>query len=377
MKFIILKDNLKRGISIVEKATTKFSNLPILNNILIKAEKNFLNLAATNLEIGVNWWFLAKIEREGKIAIPVSVLSNFVNLLPNQPITLEKKDLILSIESEKYKAQLKGSDPNDFPIIPQIKEKENIIINAQTFCQGLSQVVDIPVPSPARPEISGIYLFSEKNLIKIAATDSFRLGEKILYFSQNTPLTKSYSLILPQRTAKEIINIFSEREGELKIYFSPNQIQIELPMTETNHPQVQLVSKLIEGEYPNYQEIIPKKYKTQVVLQKNEFLNQVKTASLFSGKINEIKFEINSKENKVEIFSQTPDLGQYHSFLPGKIKGEKLTISFNGKFLIDGLLKIKSSELILELSGPEGAAILRPVGDTNYFYVVMPIKASV
>ncbi len=376
MKLLILQEKLKQGLNIIERISSKSLTLPILNNILISAEKNFLNLAATDLEIGINWWVLSKIEKEGKITIPSRLFSNFINLLPNKKIELELKNNNLFIECENYKTQIKGLSAEEFPIIPKITNGDIISIEAPSFCKSLNQITDIAVPSTARPEISGIYFLFQKNLITIAATDSFRLGEKKIFLKNNSTLEKEYSLILPQKTAKELINIFSEKQGELKMYFSPNQVMFEYPMEETDHAQVQVISRLIEGEYPNYQEIIPKKYTTQLVLNKDEFLNQIKTASLFSGKINEVKIKAGQKENKIEIFSQSSEIGEYQSSVSGKIKGEPVEISFNHRFLLDGLLSIKTPEIILEMNKETDPGVLKAVGDDTYIYVVMPIKAS-
>ena len=374
MKLIILQNKLKQGLSVIERASSKSFILPILRNLLLKAEKNFLELSATDLEMGIKWWILAKIEKEGKITIPISILSTFINLLPEKPINLVASNQILSVECENYKTKIKGQSSEDFPIIPEISEGISFSLNSLSFCQGLGQIVDIVFPSTVRPEISGIHFLIQKDLIKMAATDSFRLGEKTLFLEKPLPIEEEISLILPQKTAKEIINIFGEKEGELKILVSPNQILFESLMAETSHPQIHLSSKLIDGEYPNYQEIIPKKYETQVVLEKQEFLNQIKAASLFSGKVNEVKFKIDPKKEIVEISSQNPETGEYHSLLPGKIKGQGEEISFNYRFLNNGLLNIKSSEVIFELNGEVGPGVLKPVGDASYIYVVMPIK---
>jgi len=378
MKLLILQEKLKEGLNITERVATKSLSLPILNNVLITTEKNFLNLATTDLEIGIKWWTLSKIEEEGKIVVPVRVLSSFINLVLNQKINLETKNNTLFIDCEKYKTQIKGFNAEDFPIIPKIPEQDLILVENSSFCQGLSQIIDITAPSTARPEISGIYFLFQKDSIIMAATDSFRLGEKKL-FSETTfkgASSKEYSLILPQKAARELINIFGEKKAQLKICFSPNQVMFELPMSETDHPQVQLTSRLIEGDYPNYQEIIPKKFETQIVLQRNEFLNQIKAASIFSGKINEVKFKIDPKKGQVEILSQNPELGEFRSFIRGKIKGRVLEVSFNHRFLADGLSNIKSSEIIFELNGEAGPGVLKPVGDPSYLYVVMPIKLS-
>lgn len=377
MKITILKEKLKNGINIVERISGKSLSLPILNNILIKVEKSFLNLATTDLEIGINWWSLVKTEKEGKIAIPSRVLSDFVNFLPDKPVKLELNDLTLKIECENHQTSIKGFNPEDFPIIPKITEGENISIKSQPFCQSLNQIVDIASYSSTKPEISGVYLLFQKNLITMTATDSFRLGEKKIYFKSSLEnISKDYSLIIPQRAVKEIINIFGEKEGDLTIYFSSNQVLFETPLPETPHPQIQLISRLIEGEYPDYQEIIPKKHDSQVTLQRNDFINQIKLASLFSGKINEVKLKVDPSKNRVDFFSQNPDLGEHHSFLTGKVEGKPCEISFNYRFLLDGLLNIKSSEVVLELSGSEKPGVLRPKGDDSYLYLVMPIKSS-
>jgi DNA polymerase-3 subunit beta len=382
MKITILKDKLKEGISIVEKISAKSASLPILNNILISAEKNFLNLTATDLEIGIKWWALVKTEKEGSIAIPSRVLSGFVSFLPNKSVNLELKGFDLKIDCENYQTVLKGVDPEDFPIIPKVSSEEKVEIPIKKFCQSLSGVVDIASLSSAKPEISGVYFLFQKNMITMAATDSFRLGEKKIYLdSSSDNASKEYSFILPQKAAKEIINIFNEKEGVLTIYFSPNQILFETRLSEVVHPQIQLTSRLVEGDYPSYQEIIPKKYETRVSFSLDEFINQIKLASLFSGKINEIKLKIDSSKNRINFFSQNPDVGEYNSFLPGKVEGKPCEISFNYRFLLDGLLNIslnqqKKSEAVLELTGSEKPGVLRLKGDESYLYLVMPIKNS-
>lgn len=374
MKLLILQEVLKKGLSIIERVSSKSLTLPILNNILISSEKNFLNLAATDLEVGINWWCLTKTEKEGKITVPSRLFSSFVNLLPGKTITLSAENDNLLIEYDNYKNQIKGISAEEFPIIPKISDGEFIFIKADSFCQSLSQVCDIPILSSTRPEISGVYINFSKDLIIIVSTDSFRLGEKKIFVKNGLNLKKDYSLIIPQRAIKEIINIFSGHLGEIKICFSSNQVMFESQMAETSHPQIQLVSRLIEGEYPNYKEIIPSKFATQLILDKSEFLSQIKTASLFSGKINEVKIKTDSAKKGIEISSQAAEIGKHESMLPAKIKGEPVDASFNYKYLIEGLSNIKGSEIIFELNGDSGPGLIKPVGDDSYVYVVMPIK---
>lgn len=380
MKLHILQEKLKEGLRVVERISPRSLTLPVLNTVLLSVKKNFLNLSATDLEIGIKWWTLAKTEEEGEIAVPISLLSNFFSLLPGKQTMLQKKDNILSVECGNHKTQIKGMSSEDFPIIPVIPKEKFIEIEINSLCQGLEQIADISSPSQTRPEISGVYFSLQKDLIKMVATDSFRLGEKTIFLGgADIPPGipgEEISFIIPQKTAKEIINIFSQKEGRLKIYFSPNQILLESQMAETPHPEIQIVSRLIEGEYPAYQEIIPQKCGTQIVLDKNDFLNQLRISSLFSGKINEIKLKVDPKKSGIEFLSQNQDIGEHRSFMEGKVKGEALEISFNHRFLIGGLSTIKSQEVSFELSKEEGPAVLRPVGDQSYLYVVMPIKAS-
>jgi len=376
MKLSILKENFLNALNIVSKATSKSFTLPVLNNILLSTEKNFLKLSSTDLEIGIKYWILAKIEKEGGIVMPVKFLINLINLISDEKINLEVKNNILYLEGKNYKNQIKGLSPDDFPIIPEVKSETKLEIDNHVLCEGLSQIVNIASPSQTRPEISGVYFYLNEDLIELAATDSFRLAEKKISIPKSSSFSEKVSLIVLQKTIREIINIFGENPGKIKIYFSPNQIMFESKMSEVAHPNIQVVSRLIEGEYPNYKEIIPKEFKTTLILQKQEFLNQIKTASLFSGKINEIKIKIDPEQEIIEIFAQNPDLGQSKSEIKGKIKGEKVEVSFNYRFLIDGLLNIKSKEIIFALNKEEGPGILKPVNDETFIYVVMPIKGS-
>ncbi len=374
MKLVVLQEKLKKGLNIVEKISTKSLTLPILNNILITIEKNFLKLSSTDLEIGIKWWVLSKTEKVGAIIIPTKIFCNFINLLPNEKINIEIKNNNFLINCGNYKTKIKGFNSDDFPIIPEIKKEEYISLESSFFCEALKQVVDISALSNNRPEISGIYFLFQKNIITIAATDSFRLGEKKIFLKNKFSLKNDYSLIIPQKTIKEVINIFSEDEGNINIYFSSNQIMFERLFKEINHPQVQLISRLIDGEFPNYKEIIPKKYITKLVLNKENFINQIKSASLFSGKANEIKIKVDKSNNKIEILSENSNVGEYQSFMYGKINGEAIEISFNYRFILDGLSNIKSSEVVFELNNDFNPSVLKPVGDDSYLYIVMPIK---
>src|SRR5579863_36091 len=275
MKVEILKENLKTNLNIIERVVGKNLSLPILNNVLITTDDNFLNLVSTDLEIAIKLWILVKIIKKGSVVVPAKFLSSYISSLPNEKIILDQKEQNLYIECKSLKTNIQGFNPEDFPIIPEFKDSEFLEVDANKIYQGLSCIVDIAAQSANRPEISGIYFSFSKNTIKIVATDSFRLGEKNVQLEK--ALEKDHTFILPQKAAREIMNILENKEGMVKIYFSSNQALFELPMKEVKHPQVQITSRLIEGEYPNYQDIIPTKFKTQAVLKRDEFLSQIKT----------------------------------------------------------------------------------------------------
>ena len=374
MKIEILKINLKKALDIVEKITRKNITLPALSNVLLSVEGNFLRLDATNLEISVSWWILAKIEEEGKVAIPATFFSNLINLLTDEKIELETQNKNLLLKTQNQTTQIHGIDPEEFPIIPKIEKEEIITISNKKLLESLEQVIEIPSVSQVRPEISGIYFSFKKDTLKIVSTDSFRLAEKGI--SLKTKSKKDISFIVPQDAVRELMNILGQEDGNTIIYFSQNQILFENERKEDSHPRIQILSRLIEGEYPNYQEIIPKKYKTQVIVKKDELENKLKQAGLFSGKISEVKLNIDVKKKKIKIYSESPEIGKNESYISAKIKGEDMDVSFNYKFLISGLQNIKSSEVILELNGDDGPGVLKPVGDENYIYVSMPIKLN-
>ncbi len=374
MKIEVLTSKLKEAVLCCERIVKKTTSLPVLKNILLQTTGNFLELTTTNLETTLRYWILAKVEKQGKVIVPANFLANLVSLLRGEKITLEEKGKNLLLKSENQISQIHGQDPEEFPIIPKVSKEVVFTLNSKKLADGLSQVVEIPTASQVRPEISGLYFLFKKKKLVIVGTDSFRLGEKTIELDEE--VKKESSFILPQEAGKELLNILTQKEGKVTCYPSPNQVLFEFLMEETSHPQINILSRLIEGEYPNYQEIIPKKFTTRFQIDKENFQNQIKEAGLFSGKILEVKITPLVKEGKLKIFSQSPETGINESYLYAKIEGEQFEVAFNYRFLLEGLNNIKSSEVIFELSGEEGPGVLRPVGDQSYLYILMPIKAS-
>ena len=372
MKFEILTDNFKKALSGSEKVTRKILTLPVLQNVLLKAEGNFLQLTTTNLETTIQWWVLAKIEKPGTSVVPATFLSNLIGLVKSEKIQIIEQNKSLSITAENQSFQVQGYDPEDFPLIPKIEKAKKYQIQCSVLARGLAQVIDIPNISQIRPEISGVYFSIQKDKLKIVATDSFRLGEKTLSLGEKTE--DELHFIIPQASSRELLNIAMSEEGSVNIILNPNQVLFEFFDQELSHSKIHILSRIIEGEYPNYKEIIPKKYSTSIQLDRAEFENQIKKAGLFPGKVLEVKLEVFPGEGKIRIFSQSADIGKNESFMAAKVSGEKVEVSFNYKFLLDGLSDIKSSEVSLELSTNNGPGALRPVGDSSFLYILMPVK---
>jgi DNA polymerase-3 subunit beta len=378
MNFSILTKELKKGVSAAERVTGKNLTLPILDNVLIEALQNFLKISATDLELGIQWWGMCKTDKEGKIAVPAKLLSQIIGSLSDEKVNVKEKGNTLVIEGKNHKTQVKGFTSDDFPIIPSFSKDVFVEVDAKKIKEGLMSVADVVSLSQIKPEISGVYFLFEKDAVKMVATDSFRLAEKIITFSNKQGYKNMFkegvSFILPQRAAKELINIISDEEKTLRIYLSESQVLFETFLSTVNHPEINLISRQIEGEYPSYQEIIPKEGKTKITVNKEEFLKQIKTAGIFGGRTNEVVLKITAKEKQAEIFSQDADIGEANLNIPAKTEGSSIKVSFNWKFLIDGLVNIKSSEIVFEFQGDDGPAVIRPVGDASYLYVVMPIK---
>jgi len=373
MKLTILTQELKKGLSYTERLTGRNLTLPILNNVLIEALPNFLKISSTDLETGIEWWGLCKTEEEGRITIPAKILSQVVNNISDEKIEIEDKNDTLFIKTKTFKTQIKGYTADDFPIIPQFSKEDCIEVSAQELKDGLADVVDIASLSQIRPEISGIYFVFKKDLVNLVATDSFRLVERTIKSNNyKNSFSEDIKFILSQKTTKEVINILQENTGLVKIYYSESQILFETCLSEIEHPEINLISRQIEGNYPAYKEIIPKEYKTRIIVEKDRLVKQIKLAGLFAGKINEMK--IKNDDKNLEILSQDLELGENSSTLEAKIEGDNTEISFNYKFVLDGINRVKTKNVVLELQGSSGAGVIKAEEGMDYIYVVMPIK---
>ena len=377
MKIITLRTNLQKIINLIQRIITKNPKLPILENILIEVENKKIKISATNLELGLNIWLKGKINGEGKVCVPINLISNIINNSKDERIELNTENLNLIIKSDNYSAIIKGYDYNDFPIIPNLntilssikdKEKENILeLSTKEIKELISQLENIVTISETHPELSGIYLKFKKNEIEAVATDSIRLGIKKIKIAENN-INKN--IILPLISFYELIQILNLKEHEsVKIIINDNQIVFDFD-------NIYFVSRLINGSYPNYEQIIPKEFNIILKLNKQEFINQLKLVSLFTSNNNDIKLEILNKENKIKLTSQTQQ-GSSSAIIKADIEGRGLEgIIFNYKFILDGLNNIKDkNNIIFKIQNESTPILIEGVEKDTFNYILMPIKS--
>ncbi|HKK54293.1 MAG TPA: DNA polymerase III subunit beta [Patescibacteria group bacterium] len=377
MKIISLQENLKKGISVVSHITSKNVNLPILNNILIKADEGNIDLIATNLEIGIIHSVRGKIEKPGEITIDAKIINEYINFLPQEKITFDVKDENIKIECSNYKTKIKGESAKEFPLLPEIEENNIINISLIEFKKALSQVVFAVSKSESRVELSGILFEFSDNKLFMVATDSYRLAEKTvdINIEKNKNLDENNKIIIPAKTAQEVLRIASNlsddldsSEKKVKLYINENQIVFELDDSK-------IISRLISGQYPDYKQIIPQKKETEIIVSRQELIRAIKASSIFSKSgINDINISVNAEKKEIIISSLSTQTGESVINLNGEIKGKNNDITLNFRYLLDGLNNIDSDNIRLFIVDNNTPCMIKNEKEDSYLYIVMPIK---
>lgn len=367
MKLIIIKSNLKELVSIAERAVGENVNLPILKNALIKAEGGFVSFTATNLEVGVIARTSGKVIEDGSLTIPIAILSSLINNLKSDRLNLETRGNVLEVKTDNYSATIQGLSADEFPQLPSVKDLEsNLQIKGLFLKEAIEQVAVAAQTSDLRPELNSIFFdFSLENL-KLAATDGFRLAEKTIPAGNFTANNREpFKIIVPLKTCYEILRIVKD-EDMVAIACDQNQI-----LVKTEH--VELISRLIEGNFPQYAQLIPKKLVSEVAVNTAEFWSGIKLASVFGQKNGEVEVIIHPSKKALEIIAKDQVIGENAYLLPAKIKGDAMEIVFNWRYLGDPLKVIKTEEVTLGFQAEANPAIIRPAADGSYFYIVKPI----
>jgi len=370
VKIIILKNNLKSALDIVGRAIGQNLNLPVLGSVLIKAENNQIQLAATNLELAITKNVFGKVVEEGVIIVPYNTLATTVNNIASERINLEKtKNGTLELKTDNYTAIIQTVDDKEFPIIPKISgDVGEVEIKAQTLKDSLSKIVIAGEASDLRPEIGGVLFIGETAELKLVATDSFRLAEASIHGGQIKSKEKnSFKATIPLKTAQEITRIIGEDEFT-KLSIGKNQAVFETDDTT-------VTTRLIEGEFPDYKAIIPESIETKITAKREEFINALKLTSTFASKTNDVN--IKTKDNKlIEVYSSDSAIGENRYLIPAKIEGPDTEAIFSWKYLLDGVRAGSSKEIFIGLNGSDKPAIIKDPNDETYFYILMPIKPN-
>jgi len=355
----------------VEKSVGINSNLPILKNVKIEAdEKNVITLTSTDLEIAIIHKISGKVIKAGVVLLPFGVLNSLVRNLNSEKINIEKKDKKLIISADNYEASISIDDPNEYPIIPAIKNKQaSLKFNKSDFKESLSQVAVATQYSEIRPEINGIYFNYQNNKLVLVGTDSFRLVEKLVQPNSIESNSKDLSFVVPLKTVEVLLKVLDDK-GELEIIVDSTQILFKIT-------EKQLISRLLDSSFPDYKSIIPKEIPIDVLGERNELIGGVKLTRVFAGKANDIIFKINNKKSVLEVFSTDNIIGENSYLLPIKTKGQKkdLSLVFNWKFVLDGLRIFSGKEIVWGVTDVDKPVIFRSPSDPNLIYVVMPIRS--
>jgi len=369
MKFTCTQENLIKSLNIVSKISGKNVSLPILNNILVVVDNEGVNLSATNLEIGITTKMRSKTEEYGKITVPARILSSFVNYLPEEKVSFEMVGNEIKITSGSWKTKIKTQPAEDYPLIPEVDQKESFSLKANEFKKALSQTVFAAVNNESRPELSGGYfkISSENSELILVATDSYRLAEKKVKLSKD--VKKEFNFIVPIKTLQELMRILSEVSDdiEVNVFYEENQIKFVLD-------GIELTSRLIDGEYPDYKQIIPSNLQTKVVFSKNEIVNAIKAAGLFAKTgVYDVLFSFKSPD-KIIVKSTNSQVGENEAQIAAEINGNDCEIVFNYHYVLEGLLNIPQDKIQIDLTSSENPAILKSAGSEDYLYLIMPIR---
>ncbi len=371
MKIISLQKNLKNSLYLVSHIAQKNTSLPILNNILFSATEGVIKLITTNLELGITSILRGKIEKSGSFTVDAKIISEYISLLNNEKVELNlNKDNELTVECGSYKTKIKGMSAEEFPLIPKIDQINFIKIPINELKKALSQVVFTVSNDEARVELSGVLFLLNNEIMTIVGTDSYRLAEKKIKIE--TDLSDIKQFIIPVKTIQELIRIISSDQGDdelvndVMFYASDNQCLFVVGGTE-------IVSRLVDGHYPDYQQIIPQKHVCSFSIDKDEILRAVKAAAIFSRNgINDINFSFSKKG--LLIFSSSSQTGEHEALLIGDLSGQETDITLNYRYVLDGLTALNSSKINFKIIDNQTPCVLQGEEEKDYRYIIMPIK---
>ena len=364
MKLECSIEKIKNALMTVDRITGKNLTLPVLGSVLWVATGKTLKLRATNLNIGIEIEIPVKIEKEGVVAIRSDILSSLFSILSGDSIvSFELINDNLLVKTKTNTIILKSVPSEDFPTIPLI-EGEELFISTKKFLEGIKSVYYSSSVSEIKPEIGSVYIYPEEDLLVFAATDSFRLAEKKVKIKQKLSFN---GILIPFKNTTEIIKVLDGIEGDVKITLQKNQISFSTA-------NIYLTTRVVDGAFPDYKQIVPRISTTEVTLLKKDFMDSLKISNIFSDKFNQVTFNIKPEEKVFEIEAKNTDIGENITIIGGALTGENITLNFNYKYIIDCFASINTDSITLIFCGSNRPMIIKPVGDASFMYLVMPMN---
>ncbi|HEY67832.1 MAG: DNA polymerase III subunit beta [Chloroflexi bacterium] len=373
MKVSCLQENLAKGLSIIGRAVSPRSTLPVLGNVLLATDAGRLKLSATNLEIGINCWIGAKVEDEGAITVPARTFIDLVNALPPERVDMELivRTQTLNLRAGRSEANIKGIDAQEFPIVPVPEGEGGIPVEPDVLRTAISQVTFAAATDESRPILTGVLAKFEDAQLTLAAADGFRLSVRTVSLPQS--VSDPFNIIIPARALVELGRISGEQKEPIVIIITPTRNQVLFQLTD-----VVLVSQLIDGNFPDYRQIIPRDYTTHTVVDTAAFLKACKTALIFArdaAHITRLHIKPGTElaPGSMLVSATSAETGDDVSELDASIEGDEIEIAFNVKYLIDVLSVVGTPQVALDTTTPSSPGVIRPVGDLNFTHVIMPM----
>ncbi len=374
MKVTVLQENLAHGLSIVSRAVSPRSTLPVLANVLIASDEGRLRLSATNLELGITCWIPARIEQEGSTTVPSRTFSDLVNALPVDQVmlSLDVQTQTLNVRGGTSTNDIKGIDAQEFPPVPVPDLEGAVQLNVGDFREMVQQVAFAASTDEARPVLMGVLVQVEKDKLTMAAADGFRLSVRKAVLS--TPAATPLTAIIPARALTELARVATDGEEPIYMVLPKGRGQVLFRVKD-----VEVVSQLIDGTFPDYQQIIPRKYTSRTLVSTSSLLKACKQAEIFAREgSNVARLNIRSSNGElqpgeVEVSAASEETGKNETIVEATVDGSGVLIAFNVKFLREALEIIKTPNVALETSAPNAPGVVRPVGDDQFLHVIMPM----
>ncbi len=379
MRISCLQENLSKGLNVVGRAVATRTTLPITNHVLISAEDSRLKLSATNLEVAISCWIGAQIEEEGEIAVPAGLLTDFVISLPSDTISMNvpATEQVMEITCGKSAAHISGQKAEEFPPIPKIGKGINTKIDASILGNAIRQVVFAAATDDSRPVLTGVYAMFSDNKLTLVAADGFRLAIHELVLS--SAVKEDVGIIIPARSLRELERILKDQEEPVEITINTQKSQI-LFRLKNKEPKrdIEIVSQLIQGTFPDYNQLVPQSHNTRATIDVQGFLRVVRSASVFardgSGIVRLVMTpEAKSSPAKIEISARAEEIGDNEGSIEAVIEGEEAKIAFNSKYLMDVFGVLEDKQVILEVETSSSPGVFRPVEENGWIQVVMPM----